>query len=74
MKNKSVYDYEISPCKIVQKEDGESYLVNIAIVPKDIDTSKLLCDDEIFYYVSSKQELIALMNPDNDEDFYIIGG
>lgn len=71
MKKKSVYDYEIFQCNIVEKEDGYSYYDNIAIVPKNINTSELKCDDEIFYYVSSKQELEALKNPNNGEDFYI---
>ena len=53
--------------------DAESMWRNFAIGKYNEGVDRAF-DEGIFFYVESAEEIIALTNPDNDEDFYVIGG
>lgn len=57
-----------------EASDAEPMWRSFAIGKYDEDTVDVRFDDSIFFYVESAEEIVALTNPDNDEDFYIIGG
>jgi len=40
---------------------------------QDADTESFFDDDEIFFYVQNFDELLGLCDPDNGEDFVVVG-
>lgn len=55
-------------------EDTEPLWRNFVIGEYDEDTVDDDFDNTIFYYAESAEEIIELTNPNNNEDFYVIGG